>query len=76
MQPSDELIAAIERDKVRAARAMRPEDKLLAGPRLFDRARRIMADGVRHEFPGLSEEQVWEIVSQRVALWRRLENES
>jgi hypothetical protein len=35
-----------------------------------------MADGVRDEFPGLSEEQVQDVVSQRLALCRRPENES
>ena len=42
-------------EEVARARAMEPEDKLLEGPRLFDRACRLMADGIRHRHPDLDE---------------------
>ena len=44
-----ELADALYREEVQRARAMRADEKLLEGPRLFDRACRLMADGVRHE---------------------------
>jgi hypothetical protein len=52
---------------------MKPEEKLLAGPQLFDFACRIAMDGIRHQFPDADEQRVREILAQRVALGRRLE---
>ena len=71
--PNRELIDELFRERVRAARAMSSEDKLLAGARLFDRACRIMADGIRDEFPDADEDRVREILAERLALNRRLE---
>src|SRR6185437_10209737 len=51
MEPTQELIDSIYRDKILRARRTSPEEKLLAGPRLFARACRLMADGIRNEFP-------------------------
>ena len=72
MQPDQKLIDDIYRQKLRAARAMSPEDKLLAGPRLFERSCRIMADGIRSEYPDADEDRVQEILRERLALLRRL----
>ena len=72
MQPDQQLIDDIYRQKLRAARAMSPEDKLLAGPRLFERSCRIMADGIRSEYPDADEDRVQEILRERLALLRRL----
>jgi len=72
-KPSKELIDELFREQVRAARAMSPEEKFLAGARLFDRSCRIMADGIRHEFPEADENRVQEILAERLALIRRLE---
>jgi hypothetical protein len=38
-------------EEIARARAMDPTDKLLEGPRLFDRACRVMADGIRTKEP-------------------------
>jgi hypothetical protein len=73
MEPTRELIDEMFRDRVRRAREMPPEEKLLAGPRLFDLSCRIMADGIRNEFPDADEGRVQEIVRERLALARRLE---
>jgi hypothetical protein len=73
MHPTRELIDAIERDRVAAARRMSPEEKLLAGPRLFDRSCRIMADGIRHQFPDADEARVQEILRERLQKTRELE---
>lgn len=72
MQPDQKLIDEIYRQKLRAARAMSPEDKLLAGPRLFERSCRIMAEGIRSEYPDADEDRVQEILRGRLALLRRL----
>lgn len=52
------LADALYREEVIRAKAMQPEDKLFEGPRLFDRACRLMADGVRHRHPELDERAV------------------
>ncbi len=62
------------RERVRRARVQSPEDKLLAGPRLFDRTCRIMADGIRHQYPGADEAEVMRILRQRLAIARRLDS--
>lgn len=75
MQPTKELIDAIYLDKIRAARAMSPEDKLLAGPRLFERSCRIMLDGLRHENPDADEARLETLFRERLARWLRLEGD-
>ena len=57
---------ALYRDEVARARAMNPEDKLLEGPRLFERACRLMADGVRHRHPELDDEAVQAVVAAQL----------
>lgn len=74
MQPTRELIDELYREEVRDARAMSPEEKMLAGPRLFEFACRIMADGIRDQNPGISEEEVDRLVDERLSLGRRLED--
>ncbi len=76
MQPTKELIDQLYRERVEAARRMSPEEKLLAGPRLFERSCRIMADGIRDEFPEADERRVNEILRERLALARQLEENS
>ena len=46
MEPTRELIDDIYRERVLRARAMSPEEKFLAGPRLFEMACRITMDGI------------------------------
>jgi hypothetical protein len=52
---------------------MRGEDKLLEGPRLFGRACRLMADGIRHAHPDLDDTAVAARLRERLDLLRRLE---
>ena len=73
MQPDQQLIADLERERVERARAMSPEDKLMAGPRLFEQACRAMADGIRDEHPEATEAEVQEFLRARLALIRRAE---
>jgi len=67
------LADALYREEVARARAMSPEDKLLEGPRLFDRACRLMADGIRHLQPELDEQGVRSILTARLSRLRDLE---
>ena len=68
--PGDQLF----RGEVPAARAMTPEEKLLAGPQLFDFACRIALDGIRNQFPDADEQRTGQILAERMELGRRLEN--
>ncbi|HBI45456.1 MAG TPA: hypothetical protein DDY78_21770 [Planctomycetales bacterium] len=74
MEPTQEQIDAIYRKRVLQARRMSPEEKFLAGPRLFDRECQIMRDGFRSERPDATEVEVEAILRQRLALTRRLGN--
>jgi hypothetical protein len=65
-----DVVDALYREEVARARATRPEDKLLEGPRLFDRTCRLMADGIRHRHPDLDEDAVMAMVEAQL---RRLE---
>ncbi len=73
MKPSKELIDDLFRKRVLRARRMSPEEKLLAGPRLFDSMCAIMRDGIRDERPDADEAEVERILRQRLALQRKLE---
>lgn len=70
MESIRQLADELYREKVLRARAMSPEQKLLAGPDLFDLSCRIMADGIRSQFPELDEEGVLDAVRQRLAILR------
>lgn len=53
-------------EEIARARAMPPGDKLLEGPRLFERACRLMMDGIRHQHPELDDEGVRALLSARL----------
>ena len=74
MEPTGTLGDQLYRDDVLAARVMTPEEKLLAGPQLFDFACRIALDGIRNQFPDVDEQRIRQILAERVELGRRLEN--
>jgi hypothetical protein len=57
-----------ELERIRQAQAMSPEEKLLLGPVLFERACRIMADGIRAEYPALDAAGILAKVRERVRL--------
>ena len=65
------LADVLYREEVARARTMSPGEKLLEGPRLFERACRIMADGIRHHRPDLDED---EVCAQVAALVNRLQS--
>ena len=76
MRPTQELIDDLYRERVLRARATPPEEKLLDGARLFDLACRVMADGIRDQFPDADEELVQQLIRRRLDLLRRLEGAS
>jgi hypothetical protein len=67
------LADVLYREEVARARAMRGDEKLLEGPRLFDRACRLMADGVRHRHPELDERAVLAKVTDQLERLKALE---
>lgn len=74
MKPTPELIDDLFRERIRRARATPPEEKLVDGPRLFDRVCKIMKDGIRMQFPDATETEVKEILVKRLAIARKLED--
>lgn len=74
MEPTQELIDALYMDKVRAAREMKPEEKLVAGEELFDYACTITKAGIRMQHPDADEKRVLQILRDRLAMVERWEN--
>ena len=68
------LADEIYRDRLVEARAMSPEDKLLAGEELFDYACSITLAGIRNQFPDATEEECRRILEERLALRERMES--
>ena len=56
------LAEEIYRERVVEARAMPPEEKLLAGEELFEYACAITLAGIRNQFPDASEEECLRIL--------------
>ncbi|HLJ10379.1 MAG TPA: hypothetical protein VKU82_04285 [Planctomycetaceae bacterium] len=73
MNPTQELIDQIYRERVLRARRQAPDEKFFAGPRLFERACRLMIAGIRDQFPEADDAQVSAILNERLQLLRRLE---
>lgn len=60
-------------EEIRDAQAMTDEDRILAGPRLFDVATRICKDGIRAQFPNADDAEVSRIFRKRLALQEQIE---
>jgi hypothetical protein len=67
------LIAQLRREELEQARAMTPEQKLLAGAQLFDYACEITKAGIRAQFPDADEATVLQKLGERLELVRRIE---
>ena len=67
------LAAELYREHVVEARAMPPEEKLLAGEELFEYACAITLAGIRDQFPGVTEEECLRILEERLELRERME---
>lgn len=73
MQPTQPLIDAIYADKVRRARMASLEQKLAAGPMLFEYACEAARAGIRAQHVHASPEEVEQLLRQRLAIASRLE---
>jgi len=67
------LAEELYRERVVEARAMSPEEKLLAGEELFEYACSITLAGIRHQFPGASEAECLNILEERLDMRERME---
>lgn len=68
--PYAALAEEIYRERVIRARNAPPEEKILAGQRLFESACQITLVGIRDQNPGATEDQCRKILRARLA-WRR-----
>ena len=59
--------------RIERARSMTPEERVREGGKLSAAAVRIMCDGVRAEIPEASDDEVIEVVRQRIEKIRKLE---
>jgi hypothetical protein len=75
MEPTQELLDAIYRDRVLRARQVPPGKKLLAGAELFDQVCRRMRAGLRDENPEAGEQTIEALLRRRLKLLRRLRSE-
>ena len=60
--------------QVERARHLTGEEKVRESLQLFDRTRHIMLDGLRDENPGANEEKLLDLLSERLAINRAIEN--
>ena len=68
------LADGLYRERVLEARAMAPEDKLLAGEELFEYACAITLAGIRNQFPETTDAECHRILEARLALRERMES--
>lgn len=73
MNPTREEILEIDRAKIRQARAMTFEQRLLAGPELFEFACEVARDGIRMQFPDADDAEVERVLCERIDRVRRRE---
>jgi hypothetical protein len=72
MEPTQELVDSIYRERVLRARRIPLAEKLLLGPELFAGVCQRMADGIRNENPDADEQRVQEMLRARLDLLERL----
>lgn len=65
-EPTPELLARIQADKLQQARGMTPLRRLLAGPELYDAFLERYAIGLRHQHPDADEQEIKAMVLKRV----------
>jgi hypothetical protein len=73
MEPTPDLLRALFAEEIVRAREMTAADKLLEGPRLFDRACQLMADGIRNRHPDADPATVYDRLVAQLAVVRSLE---
>jgi hypothetical protein len=73
MQPTQQLVDDIYRAKVLRARRQSVEEKLAGGIQLFEEVCGRMRDGIRMQFPHADSSEVEQILKQRLARLRKVE---
>jgi hypothetical protein len=73
MEPTDDLIQSLDRDKVRRAVSMSEEQRFLSALELFDMASEMTRAGIRADHPEADERRVTEILRGRLSRARRSE---
>lgn len=68
MEPSEDLLAQLNREDIEQARRMTGSQKLRAGGDLFDDACRWTLAGIRNDHPGITPEAALAELRRRVAL--------
>ena len=68
-----ELADVLYWEKVERARRVKPEDRMKAGPELFDYACTITLSALREQMPEASEAQLLDGLRRRLAIKRQLE---
>lgn len=71
-KPDQQFLDELYRQKVRQARSMTPEQRVLEGLRHSEASLQAMADSVRHQFPSAGEDEVQQILRKRIEKLRRL----
>ena len=74
MQPTQELVDSIYRERILHARRQPLEDKFVQGLDLFTESCEWMKVGIRHQFPDADEPQVNQILIERVNRLRKLDD--
>ncbi|HTV47825.1 MAG TPA: hypothetical protein VMG59_05225 [Phycisphaerae bacterium] len=74
MKTSNNLIDAIQRDKIANARRMSPERKLLAGLELFDLNCALILGALKAQYPDADAARLNELLQERLAKARKLES--
>jgi hypothetical protein len=67
MEPTQELIDAIYREKVLRARRQPGEIKIVSGAELFEEACERMRCGIRADHPGIDDDGIDQIMRRRFA---------
>ena len=68
-----ETTTAIVRHRVKQAANVNGEERILAGLRHSDLSMQVVEDGIRHQNPEATDEQIQQLLMERVDLMRRLE---
>jgi hypothetical protein len=61
------------REQIERARRMTPDERFREGLALCDRTFRLMQDGIRHQFPAASPQDVQRILRERLDRVRAIE---
>lgn len=72
--PPAALIDSIYRDRVLRARRQSPGQKLVDGLKLFDQVCERMKSGIRYQYPQADESQVAQILRERLARLRQVQD--